>query len=1265
MGTNLIKNMIAILLLIMMPLIANAAVQANGKCGDNVTWSLTTDGVLTISGSGNMADYGSSDGTPWSNVRNSIKSVVVAEGVTSIGQNAFSGCTILTSITIPESVTSIEYGAFYSCPILTSIIIPDGVTSIGDEAFYGCHSLASITIPESVTSIGSQAFCGCSSLASITIPESVTSIGTQAFYGCSSLASINILNGVTSIGRGAFWYCSSLASITIPESVTSIEEYAFYGCSSLANITIPESVTSIGGYAFSDCRSLTSITIPESVTSIGESAFRYCSSLTSITIPESVISIGVTAFAECDRLTSITIPKSVTNIGQSAFDNCDSLASVTSLATTAPALGQSAFANIPSDATLRYPAGSDYSAWEQYFAKSEPFRTTVAEGTCGTSLTWVLTIDSTLIISGTGAMTDYGSTATPWNSYNSQITSVVMNDGVTSIGVRAFNSCTKLTSVSIPASVAKIGHRAFFGCSSLAAITIPDAVTSIEEKTFDGCGKLATVNLGNGMKTIKNSAFYGCRAITAITLPASMTSLSEKAFYNCSSLAAVTSLATTAPTLQSSDAFANIPSNATLHYPAGSDYSTWMQHFAKSEEIVAAVAEGTCGENLTWVLTNNGKLIISGTGAMTDYGSTATPWNSYNSQITSVVMNDGVTSIGVRAFNSCTKLTSVSIPASVAKIGHRAFFGCSSLAAITIPDAVTSIEEKTFDGCGKLATVNLGNGLQSIRNSAFNGNRSLTSITLPASLKNIDTKAFGYCTGLTEVKLLGTSAPTVAADAFANVNAATALHLPAGTVKAYKSAGWTMFTNIVSPCTLTVTVNDPAMGSATLSDTVVNYGTSATVQIAPASGYRLKRITANGTDLTALVENSSCTIDNIEEATAIYGEFEKSDYCTVSIDDMTAVFGAMADLPVVLTNTYSITAMQFDITLPDGVTAATDGDGAIIAALNPDRAAGSHAITASQMGDGTIKVVIFSSDNAPLNMSDGTIASLKIHATPVSTDEPGTVILSNIRVVTPDAREIRIAGSESALAISPYIPGDANMSGTLTVSDIVAAINQMFGKPQAAFNFAAADMNCDGEISIVDIVNIVNAIIAAPAESNSTRAHIRPAASGESLRSEVTAENGKARMALSLTGSAAYTAMQMDVELPEGATLIAATSGDDSHTVAWNSLGDGTVRVVAYSLGNAPFDGETLLTLEVADADGTVSVGNVSMAAADGTETSIGGTSADISGTTGIGGTGEEIISVRYFNEAGAELKEPQQGINIVVTEYAGGKIESKKVMKK
>ena len=339
---------------------------AHGTCGYNlITWVLTEDGTLTISGSGNMKDYSSSSVAPWYSNRTKILSVVVEPGVESvgnyafyaclklasvslpggvksIGQSAFQDCAKLTAVEIPEGVTSIGYRAFYGCSGLTSVTIPEGVTSIGSSAFSGCRSLTSVTIPEGVTSIDYYTFEDCSSLTSVTIPESVTSIGNSAFSGCSGLTSVTILEGVTSIGNQAFYGCRSLTSVTIPEGVTSIGDSAFWGCSGMTSVTIPDSVTSIDGGAFSGCSSLTGVTIPGGVTSIGGSVFYGCSSLTSVTIPEGVTSIDYQAFYGCSSLTSVTIPEGVTSIGSSAFYGCSSLTSVT-IPDSVTSIGNSAF----------------------------------------------------------------------------------------------------------------------------------------------------------------------------------------------------------------------------------------------------------------------------------------------------------------------------------------------------------------------------------------------------------------------------------------------------------------------------------------------------------------------------------------------------------------------------------------------------------------------------------------------------------------------------------------------------------------------------------------------------------------------------------------------------------------------------------------------------------------------------------------------------------------------------------------------------------
>ena len=424
----------------------------------DITWTLSNDGTLTISGT-DMPDY-SSGKTPWYNQRDKIKKVVIEAGITNIGSGAFHDCMNVTSVTIPNSVTDIGSSAFSECKKVTSFNIPNSVTSIGSHAFCECSSLTSITIPNSVTSIGQMAFFGCSGLTSITIPESVTRIEASTFLFCSKLTSITIPESVISIGNSAFngtkWYnnqpdglvyvglvlykykgtmpentkieikngtkgiaasafdgCSNLTSITIPNSMINIEKSVFQNCSGLTSVIVGNSVISIGEYAFYGCSGLTSITIPNSVTSIGEQVFYGCSALTSITIPNSMTSIENQAFYGCSGLTSITIPNSVTSIGEQVFYGCSALTSIT----------------IPNSMT---------SIGNQAF-----------DGCSG-------------------------------------LTSITIPNSVTSIGGGAFYQCSALASVTIPNSVTSIGNGAFYECSSLTSITIPESVTNIGASAFDG-----------------------------------------------------------------------------------------------------------------------------------------------------------------------------------------------------------------------------------------------------------------------------------------------------------------------------------------------------------------------------------------------------------------------------------------------------------------------------------------------------------------------------------------------------------------------------------------------------------------------------------------------------------------------------------------------------------------------------------------------------------------------------------------------------------
>ena len=327
-----------------------------------------------------------------------LKSLVIPDSVTNIGDYAFWGCTSLKSLVIPDGVTSIGDCAFYDCESLKSLVIPDSVTSIGKSTFLNCKSLKSLVIPDSVTHIGNGAFKACSSLKSLVIPasvgniignpfsgwngelkclspyfiydnkvlfdkdkskiiafrdknttsyvipDSVSCIEFGAFWNCHSLKRLVLPDSVSSIGDWAFWNCRSLTDIVLPDSVNSIGDRVFSGCCSLKSLVIPDCVSSIGESAFEDCTSLSSLVIPEGVTSIGHCAFRGCYSLSNIVIPNGVTSIGGCAFSRCKSLVEVVIPDSVTSIGYWAFDGCRSLTDIV-IPDSVTSIGDGAFEN--------------------------------------------------------------------------------------------------------------------------------------------------------------------------------------------------------------------------------------------------------------------------------------------------------------------------------------------------------------------------------------------------------------------------------------------------------------------------------------------------------------------------------------------------------------------------------------------------------------------------------------------------------------------------------------------------------------------------------------------------------------------------------------------------------------------------------------------------------------------------------------------------------------------------------------------------------
>ena len=432
--------------------------------GTNLTWTLTEDGVLTVSGTGDMHNYSwypDWRNAPWTEFLADIRTVAVEDGVTGIGSDAFFRAPALESVTLPDGIERIGTSAFYQCaaltdanlpgtvtsigsyafaydPVLENIVLPDGLTELGDYAFYRCVSLKEMTVPGSVTDFGNYVFSKCTGLERVTVEEGLTDMGTYTFEDCTALKEASVfakLKFLTSMNV-TFRNCTALTHVTLGEGMEGIGYNAFQNCTALTSITIPASATSIASDAFSGCTSLKNVVLQEGFQGIHSRAFTGCTALEQIQFPETLLGIGDNAFAGCTALKNVMIPKNVGSYDSTAFAGCTALRAIT-----------------VDEENPRFQSTSDGCVLDKrmsYFV--------------------------------------------------------------------SFPSGSPLTDYTVPDGMVRISFGAFMGSSSLKNVVLPDSVEVIERKAFFDCTALESVTMGKGLMVCYGPVFNGCTALKALSV---------------------------------------------------------------------------------------------------------------------------------------------------------------------------------------------------------------------------------------------------------------------------------------------------------------------------------------------------------------------------------------------------------------------------------------------------------------------------------------------------------------------------------------------------------------------------------------------------------------------------------------------------------------------------------------------------------------------------------------------------------------------------
>lgn len=690
----------------------------------------------------------------------------------------------LRTVTITD-MTRVPDSAFYGMNMLKSVVLNNGITYIGEMAFANCRNIETLMIPSGVTSIGRSSFSFCESLPEIILPEGLMSVGERAMQYCRSINSIRIPAGITDIPEGLFQHCDNLAEVEMHSEMKTIGSNAFAECQSLDRIDLPDGLQEIGGGAFARCSAMTEMIVPESVQSIGQGAF-YGTPLVSISVPF----VGASRTA-----TMMEGPFGYIFDYKKVYYEIinDDIYTFTG--------------NLP-DETLQYVLGN-YGYW--YYVPATLRSISITDATrlpdyALTNMDKVTSISLNPEIMSIGDYAFYGCTCLgdlelpgkvkcigEYTFYNCEcITQIEMEEldeigksafsgcknlqsfiahggNITETGHGSFSHCTSLSEVQLPDSLETIGTMTFTYCKALKEFTLPESLTTIRNNAFSNSG-IQHIEFNNNLKTIE-SAFGSCTDLELDRLPDGLVTIGEAAFDRCVKITRMTVPASVTAIGEGAFGGTNME-EISIPFVGNSRTSTnWygpLGYIFGYEEtkgdytVSGAICQfrlysesGYIQGQINW--TNFYYFIPETLRTVHITDATRIPENAFAelSQLTTITLNEGITSMGQSAFSNCRNLTALSIPSTVTRMGDGCLSNCRSIQEITIPAAVTEAGDRFLWYCIGLHRLIIENGLAEIPESGFANNQEMTSVEIPVSVTSIGTGAFS-ATGIIDVWYAGT-----------------------------------------------------------------------------------------------------------------------------------------------------------------------------------------------------------------------------------------------------------------------------------------------------------------------------------------------------------------------------------------------------------------------------------------------------------------------------------------------------------------------------